>query len=373
MQAETHWYRLDGRTLPGGVVAVDASSSAQPFWAGPIASVLEGISEGLPHTEHPEVVFLGDRIRHALDRVLAVASSPSDGVAGLNLESQLGRYPAAGPLFRDLLDEPPRPVLLLLSGMSRPIIDLEDWADPEFARRVLAYRLTGSTRQTCAVFEEMGPDADLERAVDHLRDPVEAVTIGGGGAIVVDWNEDGWSWREGCLACDHPASIGIEVRLCHPPGIAPRAVIARRSGTTLDLPLSQCVGPDPCTPIAMTPGECNVLDAWERNRSFSCSHCRQNHSPGQLGCAGPAPSYALFPSVGSAPPAAAYVAKTQRGGQWSLVPHPRGLIALREDRVAVRTGHRTGIYILEGSEWKVQKGETPGFPAVDEGGFAVFR
>lgn len=373
MQVETHWYRLDGRTLPGGVVAVDATSSAQPFWAGPIASVLEGISEGLPHTEHPEVVFLGDRIRHSLDRVLAVASSSSDGVASLNLESQLGRYPVAGPLFRDLLDEPPRPVLLLLSGMSRPIIDLEDWAAPEFARRVLAYRLAGNARQTRADFEEMGPDADLQQAVDHLRDPVEAVTIGGGNAIVMDWNEDGWSWRDGCLTRDHPPSIEVEVRLCHPPGIAPRAVIARRSGTTLDLPLSQCVGPPPRMPIAMTPSEWNVLDAWERNRNFSCSHCRQNHAPGQLGCAGPAPSFALFPSVDSPPPAAAYVAKRQRGGQWSLVPHTRGLISLGEDRVAVKTGPRVSIYIFEGAEWMLQKGEPAGFPPVEDGGFAVFR
>jgi|GEM_PF-3646255 len=371
MQLETHWYRLDSGALPGGVVAVDATSAARLLWAGPIASVLEELVESLPPSEHPDVVFLGDRMRHPIQRVLEAMSPSADLATGFDLESQLGRYPVVGPLFRDLLDEPPRPVLLLLSGLSGPIIDLDDWAVPDVTRRVLAYRLTGSVRQTSDAFAELGSDADLKQAVDHLRDPVRSATIGGGNVLPLDWKQDGWSSRDGGLGCDRPESIEVELQLRHPSGVAPRAAITRLSGVALDLPLIRCDGPARLVPTVLTRGEWNVLDSWERNRSYYCSHCRHNHLPGQLRCEGPARSLPLFPSIDASLPAPAYVV-IKRGGQWSLIPYSRGIVPLGDDRVIINRLNQFSVSHFDGSKWEWQVGENSGFIPLDDGGFAVF-
>jgi len=198
----TGWYRMDLAALPRGVVAAVATDDAAPLWHGPIASVLEELADKLPAESHP-------KSRSSATAARTRSRRPPRPLAGGSTRAGRSRYgatrplPVAGPLLREVLGGPARPVVLITTV---PVIDLADWAVPATAGRILVYRLAGADRVSPPPFTELGPDASLTALVDHLRDPVKAVRIGHPAALALDWDNPAYRWDAGALACDAPGT-----------------------------------------------------------------------------------------------------------------------------------------------------------------------
>lgn len=354
----TGWYALDPAVLPAGLVVADSSPAAAALWPGPIASILEEVADRLPADPRPEVVFLGGRGRFPLAGVLRGLGSTHPAAVGpaVDIRANLDRYPVAGPVLRDLLDHPLRPVLLLLNG---PTLDLDDWAVPEITSRVLVYRLTGTERVSPAGFAEVGPGADLTEVVAHLADPVRAVRLDG---FALDWDNDAYHWADGTLTADDPAAVPARVRLARPEGTVAEAVVARAGGAEYRVPLKP-LPPRPEPPaVPFAPTEGLVLDLWERGQPYYCGACRRSHPPGQVRCDGGGP--ALLPTVTTL-----VVAARQSGG-WAVTPVPRGILPLPDGRVLVRRPGAAGCYGLDAGRWVPADDPGPWTPLGD-GAFAV--
>lgn len=69
---EVKWYGFPPAALPAGVVAVEATEQAAPFWApnGPVCEILGHLHASFPANEPPGVAFLGDRSTRPLPAVL---------------------------------------------------------------------------------------------------------------------------------------------------------------------------------------------------------------------------------------------------------------------------------------------------------------
>ena len=354
----TGWYALDAAALPRGVVVADASPAVAALWHGPIASILEEVADRLPADARPDIVFLGGRVRHPLADILRGLGSTHPAAAGpaIDIGANLGRYPVAGPILRDLLDGPPCPVLLLLNG---PALDLDDWAVPEVTSRLLVYRLTGTDRVSPDGFAEVGPDADLAGVVAHLADPVRSVRIAG---FALDWDNDRFRWDGGALSADERAAIPARVRLALPEGTEPAAVVTRAGGAEHRPALSPAAAPPGPPAVTLAPAEGMVLDLWERGQAYYCGACRQSHPPGQARCEGGGP--------GLLPTAAGLVVVARRVGGWAVAPVPRGILPLPDGRVLVRRPGAAGCYGLDDGRWVPLDDPGPWVPLGD-GTFAV--
>ena len=368
MGIQTNWYAPSLAALPRGVVVVEATRAAATLWDGPVASVLEELADQLAADSYPEVVFLGDRHGHPLAGVLLGLSSPHPAAGGtpVPIAPQLGRYPVAGPALWAVECGPPRPILLLLNACP---LDLDDWATPALARRVLVYRLTGGERVAPPAFTELGPEADLGRLAAHLRDPAEAVRVADPAALVVDWHGDECRWDAGGVACGLPAAGGPLLRVAHPDGFRPEAVVRRASGAEYRVPLAPATPPAPTPAITLTRAEETVLTEWANGRPFWCGGCRRPHPPGALVCqTGGGPG--LFPTLPPGPVAPLYLA-TDRGGRWHLSPAARGIAVAPDGRVLVCRDGATAGYEFDGGVWAALVDEAARFAPAGDGVYAL--
>jgi hypothetical protein len=359
----TGWYALDPAALPRGVVVADASPAAAALWDGPIASILEELADRLPADARPGVVFLGGRDRHPLGGVLRGLGSghPAADGPGVGIAANLGRHPAAGPVLRDLLDGPPRPVLFLLNG---PTLDLDDWAVPEVTSRTLVYRLTGTGRVSPAGFAELGPAADLGDLVAHLADPVRSVRLDG---FALDWDNDAYRWADGELAADGPAAVPVRVRLAVADGATPGAVVTRTGGAEHRLALTPGTAPADPAEVPLTAAEGLILDQWERGNGFYCGACRRPHPPGRVRC-DPGGGPGLLPTAAGL--AASLVVAARRSGGWAVTPVSRGVLPLPDGRVLARRPGAAGCYGLDAGRW-VPFDDPGDWLPLGDGAFAV--
>ncbi len=364
----TGWYEFDPARLPRGVVVADATAAAAPFWQGPILTVLEDLAAGTPPDRWPEVAFLGGDATHPLAAVLRGLGSDAAGGPGpaLAVADHLGRYPVLGPLLWALSRGPARPVLLVTT---RPVPDLEDWATPEVARRLLVYRLTGEGRVTPDGFRELDTNADLSVLADHLADPVRRVRVGGGAALAVDWSNPAYGWTAGGLEADGGDDFALAVRLAHPDGHAPDATVTRAGGE-VRVPLVSAVTPPAPAALALRPAEGTVLETWVGGRPYYCLGCRRNHPPGQVRCPAGAGDVPLFPTLAALPPGTVCRA-AGRAGAWTCRPLPQPLAPLPDGRVVAWFGDAAEVYAPAAGGWAVAP-DDPG-PLIDADGEFLLR
>lgn len=358
------WYRLTLEGLPRGVVVVDATPSAAALWFGPVASILEEIVEKLPPEMHPEVAFLGDRKTHSLDTVIrSLAPGPATGAA-IEIPSQLGRYPVLGPLLWELSRGPARPLLVLANS---PILDLEDWAAPEYAGRTLVYRMMGSEPLSHPSFREVGPETDLAVLVEHLHDPIASLRIGHPSALAMDWSNDTFRWEDGML--HGTATANLIAQFLHPHEGQPEALVTKQSGIEHRLTLAAAPPPEAPTRIPLSPAEGNVLNLWRRGSGFWCGHCSRTHAPGQVWCRGSGNPTGLFPSFATLN-ALAYLSEC-RDGVWFAMPVHRGITPISDRAVSITRSGAVAEYHFEDRHWLAVVGDPGTFLALDDSRFLI--
>jgi hypothetical protein len=365
---QSAWYRLDLSGLPRAVVAVDASASAAAMWFGPVASVLDEIAEKLPPAAHPEVAFLGDRKTYPLAAILKGISSPLAPPTGpsVDVNSQVGRYPVLGPLLWELSRGQVRPLLVMANG---PVLDAEDWAVPEVTGRTLVYRMTGADRATHPAFREVGPETELGVLVEHLRDPVTAVTVRHEAGLAVDWDNDAYTWDDGTLTWQSPAATDLSGRFLHGGDEPPAAVVKKAGGAVYRLPLVPVAGPADPLPVPLTPAEANVLNLWRRGTGFWCGQCSRTHTSGRVWCVGKADGPGLFPTL-AATPAGAYLAEA-RANDWLAKAVRRGVVPVAPGQVLVSRPGAAAEYRFEAGRWEAFADDPGPFVPLDGGGFLI--
>lgn len=365
----TGWYRMDVAALPRGVVVAVATDEAAPLWRGPIASVLEELADKLPAESRPDVAFLGDRKTHPLAAVLRGLAETPPTTPGLTIDiaTQLGRYPVAGPLFRELLLGPARPVVLITTV---PLLDLVDWIDPETTGRTLVYRLAGADRVSPAEFTEIGPEADLGVLVEHLRDPVKAVRISHPASLAIDWDNPAYRWDAGALVCDEPGDLGVTALFAQIEPTPPEAAVTRGSGAEIRVPLVPGRPVPPLAAVPLTAAEANVMSLWRRGTSFWCSGCSQSHPPGQVRCAAAADGPGLFPTLRTTPRAPLYRAEA-KGAAWLIRPIPRGIVLLPDETVLAGPDGAVSLYAAGPDQWEPRHDTPSDFLPLGDGGFIL--
>ncbi len=360
------WHLFDPKQLTAGVIAVVATAESQPFWPGPIVSLLEEIGERCPSTK-PDCAFLGGADLHPLEAVLRgidAAGRPPGLV--VPLEENLGRYPLLGPLMRRLETGAQRPVLVIAMG---PVIDAEDWiVEPKWPIAFL--RLTGSERIAPREFVEWtADDANFAVIAEFLADPLVNVRLGGDGMVAVEWHAKEYRWEQGRLATDQPPTQPVRVQFS---GVAlprPRMTGQRKSGAMVDLPMRDCP-PEPTSrgTATFSVGECVVLDLWRQRSPYWCAKCSQTHLPGVVLCING--ENRLFPSLETFPPGTVCSVSRRTGG-WVMETVPNGVLLLDDDRLCVWHGPRAALVTRDNSTWEPTEGTSERFIPVSTDQFAL--
>ena len=310
------WFEIDcaGDPPARGTLVCDATAAAAAVWSGPLLSVLEAFAEG-PAAGHPDVVFLGDRVAHPLAEILRRAADPA------RLAADLDRGPALGPWAAWAT---PRPtVVVLLAGTH--VVDLADYATPEWRPKLRAYRVLGTDGSTATGVPEFGP-ADLDAVIEFLTDAPTGLTVAGPGGVVLNWSPGGvadWDRVRWAAPPWPPAGGRVAVEFSHPEDAAPTATLTRRSGATHPCGVTAATAPLPEAAVPLPPAAETLLTLWGRGTAWSCDRCGSAHSPGVARCATGGGS--LLPVL----PA---------GRLWSVRPRPGGRVAVPAGRLVTAAG-----------------------------------
>ena len=320
------WFEIDtgGEPPARGTLVCDATAAAAPMWAGPLLSVLEAFAEG-PAAGHPDVVFLGGRTAHPLAEVIRRAAD-LDRLA----EEDLTRGAALGPWAAWAT---PRPTVVALLGGTQ-VVDLADYATPEWLRNLRLYRFLGGDSPNAAGVTEFGP-ADLDAAVEFLSDAPTALTVGGPGGVFLDWSPGAaaeWDRLTWAAPPGSPAAGPVRVEFCHPDDAAPTATLTRRSGAAHPCRVAAVAAPPAEAGVPLPPAAETLLTLWGRGLAWACDRCHAAHAPGFARCAGGEGS--LLPVL----PADRLWSVRARPGGRVAVPVPRGLLTATGD--ALRLGPR---------------------------------
>lgn len=342
---EVNWYSLGATALPPGVVLIEATERATPFWAanGPVMCLIEHLCNNLPTSDHPQVAFLGSRQTHTPNAVLDALRDDAGPTSAIVLQQQLGRFAVAGPFLREWERAARRPVVLVTVDGAH---DLEDWCTPAVVNALLVYRLGGMDRVTPPAFREISSETSLDVVINHLRDPLVEVRIGGR-AFPLDWACNAFAYEEGGLRSTGAALPTGPILLTHPAGAAPLAELRRASGAVVTSRLIPGDPPPPREPVPLPSKAGSVLRVWGAGRAFFCSTCTSAHPPGRFWCSGE-PARGIIPDL---PPHPGVVWLLHQQAGWTGTLYPRGIFRLPDGRVAVGRVGRWELYESQANGW----------------------
>lgn len=267
----TNWYEIEWPDLPRGTVVLDATTTTAPMWGGPILSILEELA-AIPEALQPEAVYLGGDSSLGLAAMLAAGSTLGDQ------NPELNRGPVLGPW---LARRAPKPTIVVaMSGCT--ILDLDDWAVPEWTKHLAFYRFLGEERLSPPTFTEWGPDTPLDELKRFLTDAVAELTIVGAGGVFLDWSEGELGRTPDTLTATQPKDR-VRFAFHHADGLVPTADLIRRSGERVPATVKPIAPPHDAFSRAVA-GADNLLSLWSRSLGWACKLCDRSHPAGQARC-----------------------------------------------------------------------------------------
>lgn len=341
-----YWYQLRPPDVVRPIVVVDVSPAAQGL--EPILlSTLEGLAEELPPADQPDVAFLGGSSRWRLTEFLAHAETL--------LPAQRGRGRVIAPLLDSFRGSWPSRVVILAVN---PLIDLLDWTESPHCDRLVVVKLNPTINLSGGAFPEI--DLNTIDEVVRLFDlPVQSVTIAIHGAIPFAWDQPAYHWHEGSLVAKSVSAWDVRIGVAsEQEPIDPKARVVRGTSLHEEWPLEAIPAPREAGWSPLTGSELTLLHSWQAGRPFLCPLCRQQHSPGTIGCPG---GFAqLFPSLGSKAIGHAVQLRLKMfRGEYRIEPGP---VYLTDDTALVNTDSVTVWYHdLSQQRWQTTGERVPAF------------
>jgi len=325
---EEVWVSIGGSQGMPVALVLDASMAGPGDAKKARESVLRcalRLLEALPDKALASVWFLGSRT--------AQAGQGFQAAAGRLMQENEGRARVLGPVFSRLEEEAPGRVLVLAAG---PIVDVADWrSSPPWERT--SFVRCGTAAVTAGLGTELSADS-LDCLRTALDNPLVEVRLGAEGAMPVGWENDGYRYVDFMLRGTNLGDFATRAGFMIPPGVTVQAVERYADGSERTLDLEPC-GPAPAAtqePV-LCEGDAALVSSCLASQGYECPVCRQRHDASKLSCE---KGGSLLPrrvlAILEAAPREGYFLIRMAGGAWRYRYHPRPVLRVGDDVVAVR-------------------------------------
>ncbi len=195
---EEVWYSLVNVGIGRVAVVLDVARSSSDHWPDLARMARYLIDEVVGPSDHG-VYFLGSAERLPADRFATSQHAWH--------QQHQGRARLLGPTFEALQADPGCTVVVLGAG---PLLDLADWVGEPVLKRTVFVARPGCTLTGGLAPELPWSAPDVQRVVQA---PVEKVTVGGGGALPVWWDNAAYAFEDGGLIGRQTDRLDLRVGL----------------------------------------------------------------------------------------------------------------------------------------------------------------